>query len=66
MTEISRVTAQNAEMYRQTEVKKLDKRHEELRLEERRVKANIKANEDARIEMNRRMNRAGQNVDRMA
>ena len=66
MTEVNRVTVQNAEMYRQTEVKKLDKRHEELRLEERRVKANIKANEDARIEMNRRMNRAGQNVDRMA
>ena len=66
MTEISRVTAQNAEMYRQTEVKKLDKRHEELRLEERRVQANIKANEQARMEMNRRMNRAGQHVDRMA
>ena len=66
MTEISRVTAQNAEMYRQTEVKKLDRRHEELRLEERRVQANIKANEQARIEMNRRMNRPGQNVDRMA
>ena len=25
MTEVSRVTAQNAEMYRQTEIKKLDK-----------------------------------------
>jgi ABC-type phosphate transport system auxiliary subunit len=66
MTEVSRVTAQNAELYRQTEVKKLDKRHEELRLEERRVQANLKANEQARIEMNRRMNRPGQNVDRMA
>ena len=66
MTEVSRVTAQNAEVYRQMEVKKVDKRHEELRNEERRVKANIKANEEARIEMNRRMNRPGQNVDRMA
>jgi ABC-type phosphate transport system auxiliary subunit len=66
MTEISRVTVQNAEAYRQTEVKKLDKRHEELRLEERRVQSNIKANEQARIEMNRRMNRPGQHVDRMA
>jgi ABC-type phosphate transport system auxiliary subunit len=66
MTEVNRVTAQNAEAYRQTEIKKLDKRHEELRLEERRVRANIKANEEARIEMNRRMNRPGQNVDRMA
>ena len=66
MTEVSRVTEQNAELYRQTEIKKLDKRHEELRLEERRVKANLKANEEARIEINRRMNRPGQNVDRMA
>ena len=66
MTEISRVTLQNAEAYRQTEVKKLDRRHEELRLEERRVQANIKTNEEARMEMNRRMNRPGQNVDRMA
>jgi hypothetical protein len=66
MTDVSRVTAQNAEIYRQTEIKKLDKRHEELVLEERRVKANLKATEEARIEMNRRMNRPGQNVDRMA
>ena len=66
MTEVSRVSIQNLEMYRQTEIKKLDNRHEELRLEERRVQANIKANEEARMEMNRRMNRAGQNVDRMA
>jgi hypothetical protein len=63
---VERVTIQNAEIYRQLEIKKLDKRHEELRLEERRVKANLKANEEARIEMNRRMNRPGQNVDRMA
>jgi hypothetical protein len=66
MTDVSRVTAQNVEMYRQTEIKKLDKRHEELRLEEQRVRLNLKANEEARIEMNRRMNRPGQNVDRMA
>jgi ABC-type phosphate transport system auxiliary subunit len=66
MTEVSRVTAQNAEMYRQSEIRKLDKRHEELRIEEQRVKLNLKANEEARIEMNRRMNRPGQNVDRMA
>jgi hypothetical protein len=66
MTDISRVTAQNAEMYRQMEIKKLDKRREELRVEEQRVKLNIKANEEARIDMNRRMNRPGQQVDRMA
>jgi hypothetical protein len=66
MTDVSRVTAQNAEIYRQTEIKKLDKRHEELRIEEQRVKLNIKANEEARIDMNRRMNRPGQNIDKIA
>jgi len=66
MTEVSKVTAQNAEIYRQLEIKKLDKRHEELRIEEQRVKLNLKDNEEKRVEMNRRMNRPGQNVDRMA
>ena len=66
MTGISKVTEQNAEIYRQTEIKKLDKRHEELRIEEQRVKLNLKDNEEKRVEMNRRMNRPGQNVDRMA
>ena len=66
MTDVSRVAAQTTEMYRQLDIKKLDKRREELRLEEQRVRLNIKANEEARIEMNRRMNRPGQNVDRMA
>ena len=66
MTDISRVAEQNAEIYRQLEIKKLDKRHEQLRLEEQRVRLNLKDNEEKRIEMNRRMNRPGQNVDRMA
>lgn len=66
MTEVSRVAAQNAEIYRQLEIKKLDKRHEELRIEEQRVRLNLKDNEEKRIEMNRRMNRPGQNVDKIA
>jgi hypothetical protein len=64
--EISRVAEQNAELTKQVELKKLDKRHEELRIEEQRVKLNLKDNEEKRIEMNRRMNRPGQNVDKMA
>ena len=63
---VTRVAAQNAEVYRQIEIKKLDRRHEELRLEAMRVKERLKDNEDKRIEMNRQMNRPGQNVDRMA
>jgi hypothetical protein len=63
---IERVTAQNAEIQKQLEIKKLDKRHEELRIEEQRVRLNLKDNEEKRVEMNRRMNRPGQNIDRMA
>jgi hypothetical protein len=66
MTTVSRVTVQNAEIYQQMEIKKLDKRHEEQIQEERRVKHNREIDEQKRIEMNRRMNRPGQNVDRMA
>lgn len=63
---VTRVTAQNAEIYRQMEIKKLDRRHEELRLEAMRVKERLQDNEDKRIEMNRQMNRPGQSVDKMA
>lgn len=66
MTEINRVTVQNAELYRQTEIKKSDNRHEALRVEERRIKYQKEINEQRRIEMNRWMDRPGQNVDRMA
>ena len=66
MTGVSRVTAQNAEIYRQVEIKKADKRHEERIQEDRRVKYNREIDEQKRIETNRRMNQAGQNVDRMA
>ena len=63
---INSVTEYNLRMYQQAEIRKIDRRHEELRLEELRVSQNIKITEEARIEMNRRMNRSGQNVDRMA
>ena len=59
---VSRVTEQNAEIYRQTEIKKSDQRYTERVQEERRVKHNREIDEQKRIEMNR----AGQNVDRMA
>ena len=63
---VSRITDYNNEMYRQMSINNLDKRHEALRIEELRVREDLKATEEARIEMNRRMNRPGQNVDRMA
>ena len=63
---IERITAQNNELYRQAEIKKLDQRHNEIMQEERRIKHQREVNEQERIEMNRQMNRPGQNVDRMA
>ena len=67
MTAITSVAEQNLKLYQRSEIRKMDKRHEELILEERRIKYEKEVNEQKRIEMARRMNRAvGQNIDRMA
>ena len=63
---ISSVTDRNNEMFRQLSINNLDKRHEALRIEEMRVKENLKYIEEKRVEMNRQMNRAGQNIDKLA
>jgi hypothetical protein len=63
---INSVTEFNLRMYQQAEIRKIDRRHEELRIEERRIKYEKEINEQKRIEMNRRLNRPGQNVDSMA
>jgi hypothetical protein len=66
MTSISKSTARINELYDKMQIKKLETRHEELQIEERHIKAQLKDNEDKRVEMNRRMNRPGQNIDKMA
>ena len=63
---VSRITEYNNEMYRQMSINILDKRHEAQRIEELRAREDLKANEAKRVEINRQMNRPGQNVDRMA
>lgn len=63
---ITKVTEFNNEMYRQLSINNLDKRHEALRIEELKVREDMKATEAKRMEINRQMNRPGQNVDRMA
>jgi hypothetical protein len=60
---ITKVTDQNNEMYRQLLVNNLDKRHEALRIEEMRVREDIKANQAKRMELNRQLGRPGQNVE---
>ena len=66
MEAINRATKDASRIYDQMQLNKLDQRHEELRLEAQLVNENQVENERKRIEMNRRMNRAGQNVDKMA
>jgi len=63
---LNSITQYNNEMYRHAQIRNVDRRHDEIRLEERRIKHLREVSEQARIEMNRRMNRNGQNVDRMA
>ena len=63
---VESIRVYNDRMYDQLILNRTERRIDELRLEERRIKHLREVSEEARIEMNRRMNRNGQNVDRMA
>jgi hypothetical protein len=63
--EVNRAADQSNKIHDQLKIKKLDQRHEELRIEEMRIRARLRDNEEKRIEMNREMNRPGQNIDKM-
>ncbi len=65
MTTINRISEYNNEIYRNMQIKNAERRLDELRLEERRNKQIREVSEQARIEMNIRMNRPGQNVDKL-
>ncbi len=65
MTTINRIAEYNAEIYRNMQIKNAERRLDELRLEERRNKQIREVTEQARIAMNRTMNRPGQNVDKL-
>lgn len=64
--ETTRVKVQNEELNRVALRRKLENRSYQLELEIRHTKEMLEMNETKRIEMNRRMNRPGQNVDKMA
>jgi hypothetical protein len=64
--EVSRISQQSIEVYSKNLAKQADIRHEQRILEERRNKENSTIDEQKRIEMNCRMNRNGQNVDKLA
>ena len=63
---VEAIKVYNDRMYDQLILNRTERRIDELRLEERRIKHLREVSEEARIEMNRRMNRSGQNVDKMA
>ena len=63
---VSNITDQNNVLYRQMTVNNLEKRHEALRIEEMQVREALKNKEAKRVEMNRQMNRSGQNIDKHA
>ena len=65
MTTINRIAEYNAEIYQKMQIKNAERRLDELRLEERRNKQLREVTEQARIEMNRILNRPGQNVDKL-
>jgi hypothetical protein len=64
--EVSRISQQSIEIYTRNLTKQADIRHEQRILEDRRNKENSKIAEEKRIEMNRRMNYNGQNIDKIA
>jgi hypothetical protein len=64
--EVSRISQQSIEIYTRNLTKQTDIRHEQRILEDRRNKENSKIAEEKRIEMNRRMNYNGQNIDKIA
>jgi hypothetical protein len=62
---VDSIRAYTNKMYEQLILNRTERRVDELRLEERRVKHLREVTEQARIEMNRRMNRSGQNIDKL-
>ncbi len=62
---VESVKVYNDRMYDQLLLNRTERRVDELRLEERRIKHLREVTEQARIEMNRRMNRPGQNIDKL-
>jgi len=63
---VDSIHSHNNEVYRLQEIRRVDRRHLERVQDEARIKHQHEIDEAKRIEMNRRMNRNGQNVDRLA
>jgi hypothetical protein len=60
------ITKYNNEQYRLMSVQHVDQQHAEKVQQERKAKINHEITEAERVAQNRRMNRAGQNIDKFA
>lgn len=63
---VNSVSLQAMSIQKHQDLVKSESRHLEMVVDQRHIKERLIANEEKRIETNRRMLRAGQNVDRMA
>lgn len=63
---VDQVRAHATEVHRLQEIQRQDKQHLDRVQDAARIKQRHEIDEAARVAMNRRMNRPGQNVDRMA
>ena len=63
---VDSIHTHNNEVYRLQEIRCVDRRRLELVQDDARIKHNREITQDQRIAMNKRMNRNGQNVDRLA
>jgi hypothetical protein len=63
---VDSIHTHNNEVYRLQEIRRVDRRHLERVQDEVRIKHQHEIDEAKNVEMNRRMNRNGQNVDRLA
>ena len=59
-------TAYNNQLHRLQDMKHVDQQHQAMVQEAARAKFQHTVEEAQRVEMNRRMNRPGQNIDKMA
>ena len=63
---IDKISEWNTQVFQRSEIKKTEQRHNDAVAEQQNIKARREADELKRVEMNRFMNRPGQNVDRTA
>ena len=63
---VNSVSNYNNTLIRQLEIRTMENRHNAEMVQDKRTKDIQVDTEQKRVEMNRRMNRPGQNVDRMA